>query len=172
MKTIDISGMGGGYEATCQAMLIAGMKWLKEHPQFSFNGYKSFERIYGVVIPPETQLAKELDDTLLAAAQGDCTGAMHQGVISHLAYIHVKGHDAWLEEAAKQGREIIEIDEKDIENQVLLARIEWQLKLDGGYNPAAELFKKIPMDDVIRVDPQDPESIKRAAEEIAWRIKQ
>ncbi len=143
MKTISISGFEGSYEATCQAMLISGRKWLKEHPDFDFKGYKSFSNVYGVVIPPETQLAKDLDDTLLAAAGGDCTGAMHQGVISHLAYIHVHGYDGWLKAAVKQSREIIEVDETDIEKQVLLARVEWQLKLDGGYNPLAELFKNI-----------------------------
>ena len=171
MKTIDISGMGGGYEATCQAMLISGIKWLKEHPEFTFKNYKSFNGVYGLVVPPETQMAKELDETLLATSQGDCNGAMHHAVISHLAYIQKNGHDAWLEESQKQGREIIEVDEADIEKQVLMARIEWQLKLDGGYNPLAELFKHFPLEDMISVNPSDPESIKKVAEEIAKRMK-
>ena len=35
----------------------------------------------------------------------------------------------------------------------------------------AELFKKIPKDNIITVDPKDPESMKKAAEELARRIK-
>ena len=171
MKTIDISGFGGGYEATCQAMLIAGLKWLREHTDFDFKGYKSFSNVCGLVIPPETALAKELDDTLLAASGGDCSGAMHQAVISHLAFIHVNGVDAWLAKAQEKGREVIEVDEVDIERQVIIARVEWQLKLDGGYNPMAELFNNIPLEDAISVNPSDPESMRKAAEEIAKRIK-
>lgn len=169
MKTIDISGFGGYYEATCQAMLFAGMKWLNQHPQFDFSAYRTYRNIYGLATAV-TELAKELDDILLAAAHGDSTGAIHQAVVSHLAYIHVNGHDAWLKQAEKQGREIIEVDEQEIEKQILLARVEWQLKLDGGYNPAAELFKNVPPEDIISVNPSDPDSMKRAAEEIARRI--
>ncbi|GAH67425.1 unnamed protein product, partial [marine sediment metagenome] len=62
-------------------------------------------------------------------------------------------------------------DEAELENIILMSQIEWQLKLDGGFNPLAELFKTVPMDDVITMDPKDPESIKRAAEEIARRMK-
>jgi len=171
MKTIDISGFGGGYEATCQAMLIAGMKWLREHPEFTFEGYKAYRNITGIVVPPETRLAKELDDVLLKAARDDMTGAQHQAVISHLAYIQAHGHEQWLEDAKKNGREIIEVDEADIERQVTAARLEWQQKLANGYNPMAEMLKNIPKDQIIHINPNDPKSMESAAEKVAQIIQ-
>jgi len=170
MKTIDISGFGGGYEAKCQAMLIAGMDWLKKHLDFDFSSYKSYKHIYGVATA-ETSLAKELDGVLLAAAQGNYTGAMHQAVVFHLGYIHVHDYENWLEKAREKGREIIDVYKDDIENQVLISRIEWQIKLDNGYNPMAELFKKISPEDIISVDPSNPDSMKKAVEEIVRRLK-
>ncbi|MBA7700649.1 hypothetical protein ES703_109371 [subsurface metagenome] len=168
MKTIDISGMGGGYEAGCQLMLLRGLKYLKEHPDFDFSVYKSFKNIYGIC-EGEGDKAKELDEVITKGVEP--SGAMHQAVISHLAYIHKHGHDAWIAEAKNHHRKPYEMpSEEELENQILIAHIEWQLKLDGGYNPLAELFKRVPMEDVITVDPNDPESIKRAAEEIARRI--
>jgi len=171
IKTIDISGFGGGYEATCQAMLIAGMEWLKEHPSFTFEGYKAYRNITGIVVPPETQLAKELDDILLKAARDDMTGAQHQAVISHLAYIQAHGHEQWLEDAKKHGREIIEVNEADIERQVTAAQLEWQQKLASGYDPMAEMLKKIPKDHIISLDPNGPESVEAAAQKTAEIIK-
>lgn len=46
-----------------------------------------------------------------------------------------------------------------------------QLKLDSGYDPLAELFKNFPMEDVITIDSSNPESLKKAAEEIARRMR-
>jgi len=171
MKTIDISGFGGGYEATCQAMLIAGMKWLKEHPDFTFEGYKTYRGIYGVMTPPDTKLAKELDDVLLKAALNDMTGAQHQAVISYLFYIQAHGYEQWLEDAKKNGREIIEVNEADIERQVTAARLEWQQKLANGYNPMAEMLKEIPKDQIIHINPNDPKSMEGAAEKVAQIIQ-
>ena len=170
MKTIDISGMGGSYEAGCQLMLLRGLKYLKEHPDFDFSVYKSFKNIYGIC-EGEGDKAKELDEVITKGVEP--SGAMHQAVISHLAYIHKHGHDAWIAEASKRdSSSVYEMrSEEELEKEVLIAQIEWQLKLDGGYNPLAELFKTVPMDDVITVNPGDPESIKRAAGEIARRIK-
>jgi hypothetical protein len=81
----EISGFGGGYEATCRAMAFAGMDWLDAHPDADprFMGSKN---IYGIIIEDNDD-AKALTAAVIAAANGDCTGAMHQATISHaLAY--------------------------------------------------------------------------------------
>ena len=81
----EISGFGGGYEATCRAMAFAGMDWLDANPDAApqFTGYKN---IYGV-ITEDNEDAKALSAAVVAAAGGDCTGAMHQATIGHaLAY--------------------------------------------------------------------------------------
>jgi hypothetical protein len=169
MKTIDISGFGGSYEAGCQQMLLNGMKFLNEHPNFDFRVYKSSPQVFGLCIG-EGETAEALDKAVCAGV--DPSGAMHHAVISHLAYIQKHGYDGWLAQAEKQGATLYERpDEAELDKIILLAQIQWQLKLDGGYNPMAELFKNVPMDDVIIVDPNNPESLKRAAEELARRLK-
>ena len=92
-ETIDISGMGGGYERACQLMLKAGIKYLNEN-EFHFD-YYGFENIYGVLLT-DTPWGKKLDKVLMDAVNGDCSGAMHQAVVSHLIYIHKNGFDKWL----------------------------------------------------------------------------
>jgi len=169
VKTISISGFGGSYEAGCQKMLINGLKFLNEHPNFDWSAYKEYRGVFGLTIA-ESSEAKELDDAVCQDVEP--SGAMHSAVISHLAYINKHGYDAWLAEAEKQGRTLDERpEEEDLDKTILIAQIEWQLKLDGGYNPLAELFKTVPMDNVITIDPSNPDSIKKAAEEIARRIR-
>lgn len=170
MKTVDISGFGGSYEAGCQKMLLNGLKFLNEHPNFDFRVYKSNPQVFGLCIG-EGESAEALDKAVCEGVEP--SGAMHHAVISHLAYIHKHGYDSWIAEAEKQGATLYERPSEDeLDKTILVAQIEWQLKLDGGYNPLAELFKNVPMEDAIVVDPKDPESIKRAADEIARRIKQ
>ncbi len=170
MKTIDISGFGGGYEAGCQKMLLNGLKFLNEHPNFDWSAYKEYRGVIGVTIAESCE-AKKLDE---AVCQGvEPSGAMHSAVISHLAYINKHGYDGWVAEAEKKGMTLCERPEEEVlDNTILIAQVEWQLKLDGGYNPLAELFKHVPMDDVITVDSKDPDSIKKAADEIARRMKE
>jgi hypothetical protein len=161
MKSVDISGMGGGYEDTCQAMLIAGKKWLAKHPEFSFDDYKSYKNVVGVVIPPDTELAKELDKVLSKAALGDMTGAQHQAVISHLAYIHNNDEEKWIQELRNGGREIIEVNEKDIKKRLK----KWEAKLASGYNPMKEMLSNIPKENIINYNPDNPdEAIKKLME--------
>lgn len=170
MRTVDISGMGDSYEATCQKMLLNGMRWLKEHPQFNFEAaYRGLKDVYGICIP-EKEEAKALDRAVCDGM--DATGAMHEAVISHLAYIHSHTYDGWLAAAEKQGCTIYErADEDALDNALLMAEIEWQLKLAGGYNPEAELFKQIPREDVIHVNMSDPDSVRQAVKELVRRIK-
>lgn len=169
MKTVDISGFGGGYEAGCQKMLLNGLKYLKEHPIFDFEVYKTNPQVFGLCIG-EGESSEALDKAINDGVEP--SGAMHHAVISHLAYIHKHGYEGWLEKARKNGRTLYEKeDEEGLEFTILISQIEWQLKLDSGYNPMAELFKNVALEDVITVDSNDPESIKKAAEEIARRIQ-
>ena len=170
MKTIDISGFGGGYEATCQKMLLNGLRFLKDKPDFDWSGYRTFENVYGICSAVNDN-AQALDKAIMNGID-DATGAMHQAVIFHLSYIHQHSYEEWLAEAQREGREIIEIDEAEIDNTILIAQIEWKLKLDRGYDPKAELFKAVPRDRIIEVNPNDKESMERAARQIAKIINE
>jgi hypothetical protein len=102
MKTIDISGMGGGYENVCQQMLKNGLDWIEANPEKAkeLNGaYKAYKGIYGVCTA-ETAIAKEFDQALMKGID-DATGAMHQAVVGHSLYIAAHGKDAWLAEVEK-----------------------------------------------------------------------
>lgn len=92
----EISGFGGGYEAACRAMVFAGMDWCDEHPNADpqFQGYKN---VYGV-INEENQDAKDLTTAVVAAANGDCTGAMHQAAISHVLFYRKNGWGKYCEQ--------------------------------------------------------------------------
>ena len=169
MKTIDISGFSGAYEAACQKMLLQGLKFLKDHPNFDWSAYREYKGVLGVCIAT-TDEAEELDKAVCEGVKP--SGAMCHAVISHLAYIHKHGYDAWLAEAKKKDMTIYDRpSEEELDKIILISHIEWQLKLDRGYNPMAELFKNVPMEDAIIVDPNDPDSIKKAAEEIARRMR-
>lgn len=169
MKTVDISGFGGSYEAGCQKMLLQGLEFLNNHPNFNWEGYKQYKNIYGLCTA-KTDEAKALDEAVCTGVEP--SGAMHQAVINHLAYIHKHGYDNWIAEAEKQGATVYEqASEEELNKIILISQIEWQLKLDAGYNPMAELLKNIPMEDVISIDPNDADSIRKAAEEIARRIE-
>lgn len=107
----EISGFGGGYEAVCRAMVLAGIAWLDEHPEAKLE-YKGFKNVYGVVIE-DSDDAKALEKAMMDApvvlngeqiqttAREDCTGAMHHAAVNHcLAYKRL----GW-DEYSKQLRE-------------------------------------------------------------------
>lgn len=99
--TIDISGFGGSYEMGCQLMLESGMQFLKEHPDFSFEGYGNYTGITGIMKVPEGEIHKQFDDALLShpiVKEYGATGAMHQAVVNHLFWIHKKGYSFWIGE--------------------------------------------------------------------------
>lgn len=98
-ETVDVSGMGGAYEHACQKMIEAGEAYLHKNPEFEFD-HKEFKNVYGVCWSDSPQ-AKELDKALMKSVDGDSSGAMHQCVIGHLAFIHKNGRDAWLREFEK-----------------------------------------------------------------------
>ena len=93
----EISGFGGGYEAVCRAMVLAGISWIDHHleAQPQFHGFKN---VYGVSMEDNDD-AKLLVSAMMEApvflngkqiqkhVSDDCTGAMHQAACSHvLAY--------------------------------------------------------------------------------------
>ena len=162
MKTVSISGFGGGYEATCQKMLRNGMRFLVDKPVFDWGAYQSFQNVTGLCIA-EGDEAKALDKAVCAGLEP--TSAMHHIVISHLAFIHQNSYDAWIAEGEKRGK-VYEMSEDRIDKDILIAQVEWQLKLDGGYDPMAELFKTIPKENMIVVDPNDPVSLQTAIDKV------
>ncbi len=82
----EISGFGGGYEATCRAMVIAGIEWLDAHPTANPQ-FHSYKNIYGV-ISEDNEDAKALTKAVTCdkVTGGDCTGAMHQASIGNVLF--------------------------------------------------------------------------------------
>lgn len=115
MRTVSISGFGGSYEWGCQRMLQLGIAWLKEHPNFSFNhAYKQYKNITGVAIAVGDD-AEALDKAIMddpKLKEFGVTGAMHQFVVNHLAYIHRHSYEKWLAEmgTARKPEEFFEFD--------------------------------------------------------------
>ena len=102
----EISGFGGSYEAGCQTMLDAGVKWLEEHKDADLQAH-SYENVFGIIIP-DSDDAKELERVIVAAADekypdGGVTGAMLHAVMSRLFYIARKGWDDYCLQCAKRG---------------------------------------------------------------------
>lgn len=90
----EISGFGGGYEATCRAMLAAGMEWLDAHPDADpqFHGYKG---ICGI-ISEDNDDAEALSQAVVDGSGGDCTRAMHQAAVSACLFIRKNGWDEYV----------------------------------------------------------------------------
>lgn len=107
----EISGFGGGYEAVCRAMVLAGIAWVDGHPHADLK-FEGSPQIFGVIIEKDDD-AKSLTDTMMAApvyfegkllqerAGDDCTGAMHHASVSHVMAYKRLGWD----EYCKQLRE-------------------------------------------------------------------
>lgn len=98
----EISGFGGGYEACCQDMLEAGVNWLTNYaggkPELRMLTHP---QVYGVLIA-DNEATKELETVVLAAANGEATGAMHHAVMSRLGWIAMNGWDAYCLEMRKE----------------------------------------------------------------------
>ena len=104
----EISGFGGGYEAVCRAMTLAGIKWIDEHPEADphFRGYKG---IYGVLYEDNDDakaMVKAMMDAsvyldgkeLQKRAGDDCTGAMHHAACNHVLAYKRLGWDEYCKE--------------------------------------------------------------------------
>ena len=92
----EVSGFGGGYEETCRAMVKAGCQWFDSHPDADpqFTGYKN---IYGI-ITEDNEDAKALSKAVVAGANEDCTGAMHQATVGTCLWIRKNGWLAYMKE--------------------------------------------------------------------------
>lgn len=99
----EISGFGGGYEQTCRNMVAAGMEWFDANPEAAPR-FKGNESIYGVILE-DNEDAKALSAAVVGAADGDCTGAMHQAVISHCFYARKNGWEKYCEAMREQGEQ-------------------------------------------------------------------
>lgn len=78
-------------------MLWRGVEYLAEAkpPIEMWKSAKSYENIYGVLSTEGDDL-KGLEEAIIKK-DDDVTGAMHQCVMGHLAYIHKNGTEQWLE---------------------------------------------------------------------------
>ena len=91
----EISGFGGGYEETCRKMLLAGLTWLDAHPEADPK-FKGFKNVYGIILE-DNEDAEALSKAVVDGSGGDCTGAMHQAVISTCLYIKKAGLQKYLD---------------------------------------------------------------------------
>jgi len=92
----EISGFGGEYEATCQAMLNAAVNWSLQNPGVEL-AIGSHANAYGLVYF-ENEPAKELERQILQAAGEDHpTGAMMEAIASRAFFIHANGWDRYCE---------------------------------------------------------------------------
>ncbi len=98
-KMSEISRFGGNYEATCRAMLKAGLEWRDKNPEANpqFHGYKN---IYGI-IEEDNEDAKALSKAVINVTN-DCTSAMHQAVISSILFVLKNGWNKYVEEMSKR----------------------------------------------------------------------
>lgn len=107
MKTIDISGMGGGYENCCQQLFKNGLDFLEANPGLKYD-FKQYESVTGICIA-ESENAKKLEAAIVKDFE-DATGAMVHTVISHLLWINKNGKEKFFAEAEKQGHNVFEWD--------------------------------------------------------------
>ena len=100
----EISGFGDGYEETCRKMLSAGMEWLNTHPKADPK-FRRSPNIYGI-IKEDNEDAKALSDAVEAGSGGDCTGAMHQAVVSHCLFVKLHSWNAYVAKMSEQNVEV------------------------------------------------------------------
>ena len=91
IKTFDITGFGGSYEATCQRMLWNAVRFvLSDHKEIKS---KQSPQIYGIAIN-EGEDGKEFDKAMMEGIE-DATGAMHHCATDHALYIKEHGYKSW-----------------------------------------------------------------------------
>lgn len=99
----EISGFGGGYEAACRSMVLAGIAWIDANPEADpqFHGFRG---IYGV-IQEDNADAEALTKAIIDASGGDATGAMHQASVSHVLAYKRLGWDEYVRQLETRERE-------------------------------------------------------------------
>lgn len=89
----EISGFGGGYEQACRDMVVAGVKWLREHPNADLKARKAT-----LLYPDLRSASKDMDefqDVIAAACKEGATGAMVCAATKHAFFIHRKGWEEY-----------------------------------------------------------------------------
>lgn len=94
----EISGFGGFYEIACRTMLDAGIKWWDENPEKS-PSFRGLRNVMGICLE-NNEDAKELS-AVMTSTVGDCTGAMHQAVVSSLFWIMRNGWGNYCKEMSR-----------------------------------------------------------------------
>jgi hypothetical protein len=95
----EISGFGGGYEAGCRAMIVAGMEWFDLNPTATPK-YKGYKEVFGICMEDNTD-AKALSAAMIKACH-DCTGAMHHCCVMHVFKAREMGWGAYCTESRKR----------------------------------------------------------------------
>ncbi len=99
----EISGFGDGYEATCRAMVIAGLEWMDDNPEAKPE-YKEYKDIYGITYD-ENEDAKKLQQAMLEASNNDCTGAMMQASLWHVMFANKNGWEKYTEQMLERAED-------------------------------------------------------------------
>lgn len=107
MTSVDISGMGGGYENECQKMLKAGTEFLEKEP--GEIKFKQFGNVTGIIDTSDDERTARLEKHIVDAS-GGCTGAMVHATMQHLWFISKHGRDKWLAEFDDQPERRFEWD--------------------------------------------------------------
>jgi hypothetical protein len=97
-------GFGDGYEETCRQMLLAGLEWLDAHPEADPK-IRLSPGIYGI-LKEDNEAARALSAAIEAASGGDCSGAMHQAVMSHCLFVKLHGWKAYIAKMSERDIEV------------------------------------------------------------------
>lgn len=105
----EISGFGGGYEATCQKMLHQGVShFFKRRDELGEDWnprFQSFQNVIGLCLPEEDNPhAKELEEAIMKDID-DATGAMFHTVVSRIFWIAHNGWDAYVKDMTEKKEE-------------------------------------------------------------------
>ncbi len=100
----QVSGFGGDYEAACRSMVLAGFKWVDEHP-FKAPVFVEFVNVYGITEqanPSAVELRAaildaefQMSDGAKGKARTMATGAMVHAAIRHSMFYFHHGWDEW-----------------------------------------------------------------------------
>ena len=111
----EISGFCGGYEAVCRSMVLAGIRWIDEHPDAVLT-YEGSPQIFGVITETSDD-AKALEAAMMDApvlldgkqiqahAEDGCTGAMHHAAVNHVNAYKRLGWDEYRRQLREQREE-------------------------------------------------------------------
>ena len=95
----EISGFGGGYEEACRKMVVAGVKWLRDHPGAQLKAVQ-VSRIYPDIWADSPDM-EAMQDAMADAVGGDATGAMVCATTKHALYIHRNGWEKYVADLKK-----------------------------------------------------------------------